>query len=582
LKAKRSHRNEGFSGSGCFFIYAKSTEKVQTRMPASRKSFLKRILVLLPSMGELRQERSAYLLALASGLIMRLPFPRFNCWWLAWIGLVPLLYALQQRKAKSGFYIGLLFGFAFYYTNVFWLNSLTRFNPFVPIGIVIAGLYLALYGALFGWAATHLLRHLPRCGFLVIPAAWVVLEYVRTLGVFAFPWAFLSASQHNNLVAIQIADITGTYGTSFLIVLVNAVIAEALYRVLHHTGRISLVKPAIAAALLAIVIVYGNVAIGKSYASGKALRVGVIQPSVPQNTKLASYMSPIEEERIRLSSELFSQLVSMLEANQAKGVELFVLPETAITEIAFAKDTELHRYLESLARRLNASLFFGADNTVPLDAKGHPVEDYQQAVDVMAYNSAWLIDRKTGLSPNVYNKIQLVPFGEHVPYFDAIPYFQEMIVQVGSFEEGRESTIFECEGVRFGAMICFESSFAYLARRLVRHGAQFLAVITNDAWFNRSAGPYQHDSLAPFRAIESRRYLVRCANTGISRIITPTGQTVVRLPLYARDSFVSTIRAQDGLTFYVRYGDIFVVLCVILVASAAGWIVRGSSRPASR
>lgn len=547
-------------------------------MPASSKSFLKRILSLLPSMEELRQDAPAYLLALVSGLIMRLPFPRFNCWWLAWVGLVPFLYALHQRRAKSGFYIGLVFGFVFYYANVFWLNALTRFNPFVPIGIVIAGIYLGLYGAVFGWAVAHVSRRLSRLAFLVLPAVWVVLEYVRSLGVFAFPWAFLSASQHNNLVAIQIADITGTYGISYLIVLVNGVIAEFLYRAFHRPGRISIAKPIVAAALLAIAIAYGVSAMGRSYATGKALRVGVIQPSVPQNIKLASYMSPSEKERTRLSSELFNQLVTMLEANQGKGVELFVLPETAITEMAFAQDAPLHRYLESLSARLNASLFFGADNTIPLDAAGQPVENYQQAVNLLAYNSAWFIDRKNGLSPNVYNKIQLVPFGEHVPYFDAIPYFQEMIVQVGSFEEGKESTIFTCEGVRFGAMICFESSFAYLARRLVRHGAQFLVVITNDAWFGRSSGPYQHDSLAQFRAVENRRYVVRCANTGISRIITPTGQTVVRLPLYARDSFVSTIRAQDGLTFYARYGDIFVVLCVMLVAGAAGWAVRSGFR----
>jgi apolipoprotein N-acyltransferase len=550
-------------------------------MPGSLKTFFKRVFSLFPSIRELREEAPFYLLALASGMIMRLPFPRFNCWWLAWIGLVPFLYGLQNRKAKSGFYIGLLFGFAFYYTNVFWLNSLTRFNPFVPIGIVIVGIYLGLYCGVFGWAASHFFRRVPRVAFLVLPAVWVVLEYVRSLGVFAFPWAFLSASQHNNLVGIQIADIAGTYGISFLIVLVNVVIAEALYRAFHRGGKISIVKPVIALALVGLVIGYGAVAMGGSYTKGKALRVGVIQPSVPQHIKLASYMSPVEEVRARLGSELLSQLVSMLEANQGKGVELFVLPETAITEIAFAKDAPLHRHLESLAARLNASLFFGADNAVPLNSEGQSVEDFQDAVDIEAYNSAWLIDRKSGLSPIVYNKIQLVPFGEHVPFFDAIPYFQEMIVQVGSFDEGAESTIFTCEGLRFGAMICFESSFAYLARRLVRGGAQFLAVITNDAWFGRSAGPYQHNSLAQFRAIESRRYLVRCANTGISRVITPTGQTVTSLPLYARDSFVSTIRAQDGLTFYMRYGDIFVVLCVILVAGAAGWAVRSCSQPAS-
>ncbi len=548
-------------------------------MSGSLKSFLKRVLLLLPSIEELRQEAPAYLLAVASGLIMRLPFPRFNCWWLAWIGLIPFLYALQQRKAKSGFYIGLLFGFTFYYTNVFWLNSLVRFNQFVPIGIVIAGLYLGIYGGIFGWAAAHFFRRVPRIAFLSVPAIWVVLEYVRALGVFAFPWAFLSASQHNNLIAIQIADITGTYGITFLIVLVNGVIAEALYRALHREGRISIAKLVIAVTLIGLVIGYGALAMGRSYTAGKPLRVGVIQPSVPQDKKLASYMSPIEEVRARLSSELLTQLVSMLEGNQGKGVELLVLPETAITELAFAQDAPLHRYLESLAVRLEASLFFGADNATPLDSAGQPVNDYREAVDIEAYNSAWFIDRHTGLSSNVYNKIQLVPFGEHVPFFDAIPYFQEMIIQVGSFQEGTESTIFTCEGLRFGAMICFESSFAYLARRLVCNGAQFLVVITNDAWFNRSAGPYQHDSLAQFRAIESRRFLVRCANTGISRIITPTGRTITSLPLYARNSFVSTIRAQDGLTFYMRYGDIFIVLCVILVAGAVGWAVRNRPGP---
>jgi apolipoprotein N-acyltransferase len=499
------------------------------------------------------EHRSAFALSVFSGVLLILAFPKYNMWWLAWVGMVPFFIAIRDKTPRLAFYLGFVFGFVFYYGNVFWLNTLIDYNEFVPVGIALLGVYLALFAAIFALLAS-LLRRRAAAGFsfFLIPAVWVVLEYVRSLGRLAFPWAFLSASQYKVLPLIQISDLTGTYGISYLIVLCNLALADLI-----SAGRVrglvrELWKPALVICLIIADLLYGSRAMKHTFADGATLKVAVVQPSVPQPTKLLSYLADDPDLQKRLQGQMIAQLVSMIRKEQGGGVDLFVLPESAITEPGFNFDVALRQMLERLAREMNACIFLGADNRSSLEE------------NATVYNSAWLIDPQSGLCPQPYNKIQLVPFGEHVPYFSVIPFFQESIVGIGSFAEGKDYTLFPCKRLKFGAVICFESSFARLLRRFVCDGADFLVVITNDGWYERSAGAYQHNSLSVFRAIENRRYVVRAANTGISCIIAPNGGAVCSSLLYDRITLIAEIRASQHLTFYARYGDIFAQLSLVL------------------
>jgi apolipoprotein N-acyltransferase len=499
------------------------------------------------------EQRKAFALATLAGLLLILPFPKFGFWWLAWVGMVPLFIAIRDQSPRLAFYLGFVFGFVFYYGNIFWLNTLIDYNDFVPIGIVLLGIYLAFYAALFALLTSLLRRRAATFSFFIIPAVWVVLEYVRSLGRLAFPWAYLSSSQYRILPLIQIADLTGTYGVTYLIVICNLAIADVIGGIRAHAALRQAWKTLVVLALLAASLAYGGFAMHRTYADGKSLNVAIVQPSVPQLRKLLSYLSDDADLRNRISAQMISQLVAMIRAQQGRGVDLFVLPESAITETGFNFDVPLRQFLERLAHEMNASIFLGADNRTSLEE------------NATVYNSAWLIDPESGFYPKPYNKIQLVPFGEHVPYFNVIPYLQEIIINIGSFTEGSDYTLFPCKGLKFGAVICFESSFARLLRRFVRDGADFLVVITNDAWYGRSAGAYQHTSLSVFRAIENRRYVVRAANTGISCFIAPTGAIASHLRLFESATLRGEIRASKHLTFYTRYGDIFAKILFLLV-----------------
>jgi apolipoprotein N-acyltransferase len=187
--------------------------------------------------------------------------------------------------------------------------------------------------------------------------------------------------------------------------------------------------------------------------------------------------------------------------------------------------------------------------------------------------SAFLITPENGLSGK-YDKIHLVPFGEYVP-LRRILFFVDKLTQgaIGDFTPGTEFTVFSVPAVRFAVSISYEIYFPSEVRRFIQNGAEFLINITNDAWYGRSAAPYQHLAMAVFRAVENRRYLVRAANTGISAVVAPDGRIVSASGLFERTALRATIAANAVLTPYARYGDVF----GWGVASAVGVTLLGVS-----
>jgi len=466
---------------------------------------------------------------LLSALLLILSFPNFNLWFFAWFGFVPLFFALRGKSAGRAFLLSYLTGVMFWSGVIYWLVHVTA------VGMVVLVLYLALYFGLFGL----LIRN--RLNLFFVPSVWVTLEYARSHLLTGFPWAKLAYSQYLNLPAIQIADITGAWGVSFLIVMVNAAVYSSISR--RKVYWLPLV-------CLIAVLSYGYSGLYRTIDNkGRTiLNISVIQPNIPQALKWD----------IRARSFIKDTYFTLTEDAARDNPDLIIWPEASLPVI-LEEEPEFFEDTRSFAQKIKIPLLLGSATA----RRG----DY--------YNSALLVSAQ-GIVLGRYDKLHLVPFGEYIPLRDALP-FLETIVPIGDFLRGSEYTIFKISNLKsniqntFGVLICFEDVFPELARGFARNGAEFLVNITNDGWFGRTSAPYQHFSASVFRAVENRLPVVRSTNTGVSGFIDSNGRIISLLsdgP--GRKIFIDGHKTQQIIilknkpSLYAIYGNIFLLPCLIL------------------
>lgn len=430
---------------------------------------------------------------------------------------------------------------------MYWLNALVKFNWLIIPGLFILVFYLSIYIVLFSIFFSLISKKTPNLVFLFSPIVWTALEYLRGLGPFGFPWASLGYSLYRNITLIQVASFTSVYGISWFIVSVNSVIAFVL--VSKKKERFLYL---LAIGLVGICLhFYGRKVLNQSegvYINRKAqsLKVAIIQGNIEQEVK----WDPLKEEE---NLEIHFQLTE--QAGQQHTPDLIIWPETAIT-YPFSDHPEIVNRLLSIAKKYNVYLLVG-------------VPDYvSENEEIKLYNSAFLIS-PAGKVLDRYDKIQLVPYGEYTPLSKYFPFLGKLVGGPMDYSAGKRYTVFEMvsknEKAKFSVLICFESILSHLARRFVKNGADFLIIITNDAWYGRTAAPYQHAYMAVFRAIENGVYIFRAANTGYSCIIDPYGRIISSLDIFQRGILVKPISLFKKKTFYSLYGDFFAWSCLILV-----------------
>lgn len=490
-------------------------------------------------------------LAAASGILLTASFPRTNLFWLAWVALVPFLYALKDLSRNECFRLGLITGLVHYLTLIYWLVHTMRTYGYLPLYLSILVLlllafYLAMYLAVFS-AAIPALCSTP-FGLLIIgPSLWVALEYIRSFLFSGFPWELLGYSQYRWLSIIQVSDITGVYGITFLIVFSNISI---LLVFLHFsqkkwlqstvTRKLALGALCSSIFILSLSIAYGKwriISVDKLIAESASSRVSVVQGNIEQSIKWDdAFKISTTKKYIALSRQLKSD-----------NPQLIVWPETA-TPFYFLHERELSQLVLDGIKDSNAYFLIGS----PSFSRDYNSFHY--------YNSAYLIS-PDGNIIGKYDKAHLVPFGEYVPLRKWLPFLGKIVQGVGDFATGPKGKTLKWNDTKLGILICYEMIFPDLSRAMAKNNASLLLNITNDAWYGVSSAPYQHFSMAVFRAVENKRTLIRSANTGISGFIHPTGRIVAKTDIFQDAILTKTVPILKNQTFYTRYGDIFALLC---------------------
>ena len=470
-------------------------------------------------------------LSILSGILLSLPFFDGRLWIFAWFGFAPLFFALRGKSKGRAFLLSYFTGVIFWAGTIYWLIHVTL------LGQVLLILFLSLYFGFFGLFVFASRQAPGAIRLFFIPSLWVFLEYLRAHLFSGFGWALLGYSQYLNLPLIQIADIVGAYGVSFLVMMVNVVFWEliiissikvskcqsAKYQASSIRRNFSFLFPFFC---LLFSLVYGFY---KLYRTPKhelrtTLKISVIQGNIPQELKWD-----------RGSQGLILDRYAQLSQKAAlEKPDLIIWPEAASPGlIGVAKDDWLLEHIFALPKETGIPLLLGS---VVRENKNY-------------FNSALLIDRQGKIAER-YDKLHLVPFGEYVPLKELFP-FLETIVPIGDFTSGDSYTLFSLSpsalpplsgpagaGVKFGVLICFEDTVPELSRNFVKKGADFLVNITNDGWFKETKAPHQHLAASVFRAVENRVPLVRAANTGVSCFIDACGRIKAKVTGNGKDIFV--------------------------------------------
>ncbi|MBI5682582.1 MAG: apolipoprotein N-acyltransferase [Deltaproteobacteria bacterium] len=494
-----------------------------------------------------------------SGTIMIFAFPPFDIWVIGWFGMAPLFFAIYDKKPLQAFALGFIWGIVFFLGTVYWVvNSMVNYGG-VPVwasvlALLLLVIVLSLYPAVFAYFTFSREKHAfhPSAFRLIfIPFLWVSLEFVRTYLFTGFPWVLLGYSQTAFLPIMQIADITGVYGVSFLIIMVNVFLFNCGLQIADCGFKIKISKMEwiIVFSVLILVFGYGHLRIGQIdnlTKNWRQIKIGIAQGNIDQAQK----WDPAHQEG---TIDIYRQ-ISIDIAQNEKDIDLIIWPETA-TPFYLQSDEKFGPLIFDIAKTLAVNLITGS-----------PAHEYtSDGKTINYYNSVFLISKQGGIV-NRYDKVHLVPFGEYVPFKRFLP-FEKLVAGVGDFSSGKNFKPLALNNDdTFGILICFEAIFPDIARQLLKNGADFLITVTNDAWFGRSSAPYQHLSQSLVRAVEGRTFLIRSANTGISAVIDPVGRIKVKSGLFTREGLVDTISLKERsfTTFYTRYGDVFAIGCIFI------------------
>lgn len=463
----------------------------------------------------------AYTGIILGALLLFLASPPYDQFLLAYPAIFIAL--LSCKKGEEAFKKGFFFGSLYYIFTMYWISYVLKLYGNIPLFIAIVlmillCMYLALYYGLF-FKIFCLLRDKisPLLYPLLMSVIFILLEYGRAKIMTGFPWMLLGYTQHKFTSLIQISHFFSVYGVSFVVIFFNL----ALYEIALKRNTKSFINIMTALVIILVSCLYGKErikGINKNLETKKSITLSVIQGNIDQSQKWEK----------SLQRSIINKYIALTEKEMTKKPAIVIWPETALPFI-YGNDIELTEYLRSFL--INKDFYL---------LTGFPHYDFGEDGKTYYTNSAGIFFKGELLGK--YTKTHLVPFGEYVPLKKILFFVEKLVVAAGDFLSGTELKVLETDGIKIGVLICYESIFPEISRDYKSKGVNILVNLTNDAWFGKTAAPYQHFAMSKFRAIENEVFLVRAANTGISGIIKPTGEVIISTPIFSDESFTESIK----------------------------------------
>jgi len=502
-----------------------------------------------------KKDIAAALVGLVSALSFMWPYSALLAS-LNWVSLAPLIFMCTAKPWRRG----IVAGVCFFAPVLYWLNYvMVDYGGLPAMGSVVLYLLLVVYLALFWgaacWCSARIIKYTPLPLWQVFPFVWIAFEFLRSKLLTGFPWGSIIYSQAALPVLVQSADIGGMWLPMLVLLLVNSAVATLLHSIWRGRALPSL---AVVVAVGAFILnaAYGIHAIDRyavtdasatlSAEPGEAaepvLTLALVQANIDQHQK---WLSSNTANTVRLYTEM---------SRQHPQVDLIVWPESA-TPFYYQDNSGYAAEVDAVARELGVHILFGSP-AYATNSKGFSY-----------LNSAYLIDPDAELLGRT-DKVHLVPFGEYVPLGSLLGFVDKLAAGVGDFRPGTLQLLPLSERA-VGVLICYEAIFPELARAQVQMGAQLLFNLTNDAWFGDTPAPHQHLQMARFRALENRRWLARCANTGVSVLIDPAGMLHSPTEIFGAAVVTGNVTFHQAQTTYTRCGDILAWLAVFL---CCGWM----------
>lgn len=485
------------------------------------------------------------LLPAASGVLLWAAFPPLGLFPVAWLALGPYFWFCATPRPWGRVVLGhFLFCLPFWVGVVYWIPGVLETYGALPrpVSLLALGLMALLLGLVQLPVALLIQgvgRRSPLRGILCASGFWLLFELVRNFVPFGgFPWASLGYTQVPFSWVVQIADLGGVYLVSFLVALVNCLILAA---VRFRDPRFGLA----AAAVLLSASGYG------------AYRIHAWSPPAEGVLPVAIAQADIAlmADQQHYATKYFRTLPRLFDEAAALGARWVIFPE-AQNPFQYEHDFYFRQFWEDRVRRAEVYLLFNSTS--------FGESDY--------YNSAHLL-APDGERTYRYDKTHLVPFGEYLPLRSLFGKTDALVAEVSHFAPGERIEVGEVDGVPFATLICYEAIFPEIAREGAAKGAQVLVNITNDGWFGNTAAPEQHLLMTAVRAIETRKVVLRGANSGFSAIITPTGAILYKTGLFEEALVTAEVDANSYLTPFVRFGfwPCHAVIMVTLAFAATAW-----------
>jgi len=498
----------------------------------------------------IKNDKFKYLFfSVLSGILLSLSFQKFNIFILAWVSLIPLIHCIIKNDIKNSIILGFITGFVCDVIYLYWmfpfllLNTNKIFDSFVVA--MLTWLYFSLYFLVWA-AALNYSKNFFNSKILISVFAsfvWIILEYAKTYLFTGLPWNFISYSQALCTPIIQIVDIAGVYGLSFVIILINML--------LYFWWAGKRLKYLIYSVLIVLsLLFYGSMKMSEfdSDYGIKKITAGIVQPNVDQYKKW--------DDSFR--TEIVNSLYENAKYFTNKNVDIIVYPETVLPGF-LQKDVLIKELIKKICPFAKVSLVGGM--SIKFSA--------------IKYNSVFVISRE-GIIIDKYNKKHLIIFGEYIPFEFVLSKLLTNLNTTGSIKKEEKIEVVSFQDYIFGINICSENYYPYLSRRLVLKGANILTNHTNDAWFGQMATPYQHFIINIFRAVENRKNVIVSANTGISGVIDSGGRIITKTKVGENINFVAAVYTNNYITIYDKIGDMFVYMCMFLsvICLLLPWFIK--------